>query len=247
MNAVFMMAYNNAAMTKEAIESVFAQTIPCHLVVVDNGSVDETPDMLRNIVCPAPHKFSFERNRENIAPTKVANYHLENLFDSHSYVLCCANDVVLPLTFYEEMLKYPRGIVAASEIKDRPVYDEYTKTMPPVVAVSENTHMAVMLLRKWCYEAVMAKDGYFMDERYFNYCSDCDLALRVSACGIRGVQTNLPFWHFGSASHRLAPQEDGDKMRQGAEADRQRFFERWGFRVFDPQYSACATDLNFKG
>ena len=80
-------------------------------------------------------------------------------------------------------------------------------------AVSENTPMAVMMTRRWVYDALVVKDGYFFDEGFFNYASDCDLALRLAACGIRGVQLDMQYYHYGSASHRLAPPESGAAQR----------------------------------
>jgi len=35
-----------------------------------------------------------------------------------------------------------------------------------VQAISENTPMAVVLWRKWCYDAVVAEYGYFLDEGF---------------------------------------------------------------------------------
>ena len=57
--------------------------------------------------------------------------------------------------------------------------------------------MAVMLTRKWAYDALIAKDGFFLDEGFFMYASDCDMALRMASCGIRGVQLDVPYWHYG--------------------------------------------------
>lgn len=167
--------------------------------------------------------------------------------DGADYVLCVANDVILPPTFYEDMLKWPRGIIGASQIQDRNIYDEYVKNLPPTIAVNTNTHMAVILIRKWLYDCVMAKDGYFFDEGMFNYASDCDLALRISSCGIRGVQLNLPFWHYNSAAWRTQSPEMQQKAQEQANIDRAYFARKWGFQVFDPDYVAAAEDINFKG
>lgn len=107
--------------------------------------------------------------------------------------------------------------------------------------------MAVALVRKWFYDSLIAKDGYFLDPRYTFYCSDCDMALRMAACGIRGVQLDLQYFHFGSASHKLAPPEIGDAIRREADADRRRFIEKWKFSVDSLEYGAMAQDLNFRG
>jgi len=59
---------------------------------------------------------------------------------------------------------------------------------------------------------VVAEYGYFLDEGFWFYGSDCDLALRMAALGIRGVQLDLPYWHYGSASWKKAPETEKQMM-----------------------------------
>lgn len=243
-NLVLLLAFNNADLTMAAIDSVLAQTIPVQLFVIDNGSTDGTWERLMGYADP---NLTCIRNLTNIAPTKAANKWLRRLFEDNHHVLCMGNDIVLPPNFYEEILKWPRGIVAASEIKDREVYDEHIKNIPPILAVSENTPMAILLLRKWCYDAVIAKDGYFFDEGMFHYASDCDLALRIASCGIRGIQLSAPYWHYSSASWKTRPAEEQAEANAQANADRQYFICKWGFGVSGLEYGQLAVDINFKG
>ncbi len=244
MNQVQMLAYNNCEMTKAAVESVLAQTIPVNLTVVNNGSTDDTAKMLKSF--PSINAVNYD---QNLSPTSVSNFYLQHHFymKDCDYILCMGNDIVLPPTFYEEILKWPRGIIAASEIKERPAYDEHVRDIPPVTAISENTPMAILLLRKWCYDAVIARDGYFFDEGMFHYASDCDLALRIASCGIRGIQLSLPYWHYSSAAIRLTTPEKAIPMHMQADKDRDFFIRKWGFPVDAYEYGACARDLNFKG
>jgi len=73
------------------------------------------------------------------------------------------------------------------------------------------------------------------------------MALRMSACGIIGVQLDLQYWHSNSASWRLATPDAAIEITQQADKDRAVFREKWGFNVSDPQYGECARDLNFLG
>ena len=114
-------------------------------------------------------------------------------------------------------------------------------------AVSECTPMAVMLMRKWAHDAIVSQYGHFLDEGFVHYASDCDLALRMAGCGIHGVQLDIPFWHYGSATWRLAPEAEGRAMVQQADIDRDYFERKWGFRVDDPLYGQSAADINFRG
>lgn len=61
--SVVMPVYNEAAYAKAAIESVLRQTLTdLELVLVDNGSTDATPEILRQISDPRVRLFRNERN-----------------------------------------------------------------------------------------------------------------------------------------------------------------------------------------
>jgi GT2 family glycosyltransferase len=247
-NAVLVFAYNNIELTRAAIESVLEQTIPVHLTVVDNGSTDDTISMLEEFRRDNPHGFDFIRNTFNVSPTHVANGELRKIFRvPYPHVLMLANDLVVPPNFYEELLKWPRGIVCGAEIKDRQLYDDYLLNQAPYAAISENTPMSALLLRRWVYDAVLARDGYFFDERYFHYASDCDLALRVASCGIWGIQLNVPYFHHSSATINNSSPEIASAMHGQANVDRAAFVEKWGFPVTSLEYGAKARDINFRG
>lgn len=243
-NPVMLCCYNNLSLTKDAVASVFAQDIPVELWVVDNGSTDGTWEWLQSLPVPEPNSMVILRKEQNESPVKIANDLMKFLFYKQGceYVLGIPNDCILPPNFYSELLKWPRGIVTASQTSDK------NFVAPEVVeAVSEHTPLATALIRRWCHDALVMKDGFFLDPRYFLYASDCDLALRLAACGIRGVQLNLQYWHFCSASVRRAPSYIANRMQLQADEDRQTFVERWGFSVDSPEYGEHCGDINFRG
>lgn len=247
MNPVSLICYNTAPahlpMTVDAIVSAVKQDIGnVGMYVTDNGSTDLTWDALQAM---EGEGFHVSRYAHNISPVKIANRMLHHFFRDcgYQYVLGIPNDVILPPYLYSEMLKVPRGFVCASETRDKNALAKPEE----VRAVSENTPMSVILVRRWAYEAIVAKDGCFFDEGFTNYASDCCLALRMAACGIRGVQLNLPFWHYGSASWRLAAPEVAAAITDQADVDRAYFERKYGFRVDDPKYGARARDINFRG
>jgi GT2 family glycosyltransferase len=231
-----MIAFNNRDLTERAVQSVFAQDIPVDLHFVDNGSTDDT------WAWAATQPFaSLIRYSENRSPLTIANAMVALLFESNrDYVLGVPNDVRLPSNCYSELLKWPRGFVCAT---DNGLCGE--PEVRPARAVSENTPMAVMLTRRWAWQALIDKDGYFLDEKMFHYASDCDMALRMAACGIRGVQLDIPFWHYGSASLRLSPNRRAMEIQ--ADADRAYFERKWGFRCDSLEYGQRPADLNFTG
>ena len=244
MNPVVMICYENIELTKDAVASVFAQDVPVYLTLVDNGCTDGTAEWARSLEVPVIHEMEVIRYDRNTSPVAVANFLMKQIFRESEYVMFVPNDVVLPVCAYRQFLRWPRGIVTGSQTDAKANISEPGHVSS---AVNECTPMAVVLFRRWAYEALIAKDGMFFDERLRHYCSDCDLALRVSACGIRGIQTDLIYWHYGSASHRLSSPEVGVALRREADEDRRRFTDKWGFAVTAYEYGQCAVDINFRG
>ncbi|HSC57288.1 MAG TPA: hypothetical protein VLC51_08785 [Nitrospira sp.] len=247
MNPVSLICYNTAPehlpMTVDAIVSAMKQDIGnVGMYVTDNGSTDLTWDALQAM---EGEGFHVSRYTHNISPVKIANRMLHHFFRDcgYQYVLGIPNDVILPPYLYSEMLRVPRGFVCASETKDK----DALARPDEIRAVCEHTPMSVMLIRKWAWEAIVAKDGYFLCEDYFHYYSDNDLALRMAACGIRGAQLNIPFWHSGSASWRLAEKDVADAITGQSAIDSQTFQRRWGFLPRESRYTELASDFNFRG
>jgi hypothetical protein len=253
-HAVLMFAYNQVQeqhdLTVQTLETVLSQDIgDLEILLFDNGSTlrgtFEHFQMLRDLYWDKEEgtKIHCFRNPTNISPCKLTNRALDYLWNrGHDKVLGVANDVMLPPNAYRLLNECPRGMVCGSmtDQKDFPVIEKAT-------AVNENTPMAIGIIRKWFHDALVAKDGYYLDEGYFLYASDCDLALRMAACGIRGVQTDLPYWHHGSAHWRLLPPEDGRKETNKADEDRAYFKRKWGHEVTDVQYGQSCGDINFRG
>lgn len=233
------------ALTKDAFASVLTQDIgPLDIWLLNNGSTEPTREWLATLPAElGEHRIHVINVQDNRSPVALLNSLNDTLFGSYryEYVLGVPNDVVLPTNLYREMLRWPRGFVTASETGENP---------PPRVesaqAVSENTPMAVMLIRRWAWDAIMSRDGYFFDPGYFCYASDCDLALRMASCGIRGVQLDIPFYHFGSGHWRMLPEQDGRRETDKADVDRAYFERKWGFACDSLEYGRCATDPNFR-
>lgn len=245
-HAVTMLCYNNLSLTKAALNSLVVQDIgPLEFWICDNGSSDGTHEWLTEFAefVDDTHRVHLLRNEQNESPVKMSNQMLRMVFAAgHEKVLGVANDVVLPPNYYRLSEQWPRGIVCGTMTAQ--------KEFPQVAearAVAEHTPAAVVLIRRWCWEAVASRWGEFLDERYWFYASDCDLALRLAACGIHGVQLDLQYWHYSSATLRLAPDIERKGMDRQANVDRAAFAAKWGHTVDDPEYARCAADINFRG
>ncbi len=98
--------------------------------------------------------------------------------------------------------------------------------------------MSAMLIRRQAYETLMQRDGYFYDEGYFMYASDCDLKMRLE--GIPTAQLDILCWHYGGASHRLAV---GGQPYEQADKDRAYFDKKWGHGIDSEQYAEKIRNL----
>jgi hypothetical protein len=234
------------ALAKETWASLVAQDVEGELLiyVLNNGSSAETVAWLNSLpeTAPAHVKIHGVHYSANISPLLIVNKYLAEIFKEHDYVLSVPPDVILPPNLYREFLRWPRGIVTGSQVPNRdfPMFEESH-------VVSEHTPMAVALTRKWMHDALLRLDGQFNEKEYFLYASDCSMALRLSMCGIRGVQLDLQYFHQASSSWRLLPPEQGKIITDRADVDRAVFERRWGFKVSDPAYMEAAMDINFRG
>lgn len=242
MNPILLLCYNRSKeqhdLTVDTLKSALAQDIPVDLYVVDNGSTyPETWEWLNEMANRYPNVL-VTREETNISPIAVANYWMARLFTELNYphILGIPNDVVMPSNLYRKMLEFSQGIVAATVEYSPVVVNE------EVHRIHGDVHMAVPLVRKSAYDTLMAKDGYFWDEKFYNYCSDCDLKLRIVEAKISTAQLDIKCWHYGGASHRLAP--EGERQIKGTDNDYPYFFRKWGFLIGSPEWDKRIAKIN---
>lgn len=247
-HAIFLMMYNTSfaqlELSKQAYESALAQDVgPVHIFLVSNGSTAPTLAWMADLEVAEPSRLTRICYPVNQSPSRVSNEVSAKIFADYPTVLGMPNDVILPANLYRELLTWPRGFVAAFMNGDR------ANIVPCVEskAVHDDIHMSVMMTRRWAYQAIVEKDGYFLDEEYFMYGSDVDLKLRMAACGIRGVQLDIQCYHYGSACWRLAAPGIGKITTDHADAGRAYFAKKWGYPVSDPEVNRMIHDIAFRG
>ncbi len=227
--AIVVMLYDRAEaqfeLSVKAVESALNQDIPVDVIVIDNGSTcEKTKQWLATISNCIVHAYEY-----NLSPLKRGNDIMADLFyQGYPCVLGCPNDVILPPNLYRKMLERPEGIVAPGMHGANPPV-----IMEDVNRVHGDVHVSVVLIRKEAHDSLVQRDGYFWDEGYFMYASDCDLKLRLD--GIETAQLDILCWHYGGASHRLAI--GSDFVYQQADKDRAYFSKKWGFAIGDPEYN----------
>ena len=70
--AVVVVNYNAGALLSEAVMGVLASTVPVEVFVVDNGSSDNSIEILQNRIGPDPRLYIIETGR-NLGFAKAAN------------------------------------------------------------------------------------------------------------------------------------------------------------------------------
>ena len=236
-NAIVLTCYDRTQsqydLTLDTLDSAIKQDIPVDIYLIDNGSTYEpwvgkiVPGMSGEIL----------RHPRNESPIKLGNLYAAKLFAlGYEHILGMPNDVVLPPNLYRKLLERPEQMVAPNMDGQNP-----PGIMETVERIHGDLHMAVMLMRKSAYDTLMAKDGYLFDEGMFMYASDCDLKLRIAEAGISTSQLDIQCWHYGGASHRLAP--DAHLVHEQADRDRTYFTRKWGFSIGSLEYNERISKL----
>lgn len=95
--SIIVPVYNHAAVVAEAITSALAQTGPCEVIVVDDGSTDGTPEVLRRIAAMVPPSESrlVIVHADHAGPSAARNRGLE-LARGEFVMFLDADDVIHP-------------------------------------------------------------------------------------------------------------------------------------------------------
>ena len=93
---VIMPSYNHGKYVRQAVESIFAETYrPLELVVVDDASSDDSPQILKALQKDAPIPFQLELCGQNQGAPTVLNRCLE-LARGELISLCASDDMHIP-------------------------------------------------------------------------------------------------------------------------------------------------------
>ena len=83
--SVIMPVYNGGSTIHQAVESVFCQNIPLELLVIDDGSTDQTSEVL-SVYQDRPD-FHYLKNPHNIGAAASRNRGVQEAHDSMSHSL----------------------------------------------------------------------------------------------------------------------------------------------------------------
>lgn len=244
--AILIVTHNNLHLTKKAVLSALRQTVPCYVLIVDNGSTDSTVRWLISrrlraldegsycgVIVP-PHQLSL---------AACWNLGLESLFKGGmDKVLVLNNDVEIRLHSYEILASYmdwspsQEGLVSLTAVdrrEDVPQSIEEDFTLADFHALRiPHPDFSAFMIRRETYQTV----GPF-DEEYFPcYVEDCDFHVRMHRAGILATKIPLPFFHARSSTMANASAEERQMIEQGALRNRDRFRELYGCLPGTPDY-----------
>jgi N-acetylglucosaminyl-diphospho-decaprenol L-rhamnosyltransferase len=178
---------NRPERCRATIASLRDQTVPSRVLVVDAGSRPEARDAVAAVVAQRPDD-RFVADDTNLGFGPGANVGLGEWLagGEGEWVGLCPHDALVAPDCMERLLAAvaprPRAGLAAADVGDglSPVVDRYFGTLFRPAAVTQGwepvdyPHGTLLLARRGCLEDV----GLF-DERYFSYCEEADLGLRV--------------------------------------------------------------------
>lgn len=232
---IVCIARNALPLTKAAIASFLKQDIPVQVLVIDNGSTDGTTEWLHS----QPVYTIHYRQAKSVAECWNRAIRLCMVEDDH--VLVCNNDVELRPDTYRLLLENGGPFVTAIEVFDK-------KQMDTVDVTRQGPHpdFSCFLIRKECWQKFSAQPERGFDmEMKIAYVEDCDAHVRLHRLGIPAISIYVPFYHARSSTVKHSDEGEAQRIREQADRNRERFYQKYGVRVGTPEYSTLFTDETF--
>ena len=224
MNPVLMLCHNTVELTKPAIESIRAQDIDQTLYVIDNASMDETQNVLKD------NKVLNWRMYPAKGVSASWNFGLDYFFNTAmcEYVWVVNNDVVFRPDTLRELIADGGDFVTGVGVSSM----EQIQT-PFVKSIRPNPDFSCFLIRKNVWRTI----GQF-DENMVLYASDADYHIRMHHAGIHAYTIGMPFYHVASGTIKQATDAERNMIQIQANIDRQAFLMKWGCLPGSTDYSA---------
>ncbi|MES2935536.1 MAG: glycosyltransferase [Pseudomonadota bacterium] len=216
--SIIVVTYNNVHLTKQCIDSILRNTTypNIEIIVVDNGSSDDTRNYLRYVVRTHPN-ISIILNDTNRGFSAANNQGLR-LASGHFLVLL-NNDTVVPKGWLDPLLRHLEdpaiGLVGpvtnsiGNEAKIEVDYDDLDQMevfSDQYVATHQGRVFDISMLAMFCVAMrrdVLDKVGLLDEEFGVGMFEDDDYSRRIQDIGLRTVCAEDSFvHHFGQASFK---------------------------------------------
>ena len=197
--SVIIGAYNCSDTIEEAFDSILKQTYTdWQIVVCDDGSSDNTYEIIKKYKEKYPHKFIIKKNEENMGLNYTLNKCL-SVADSEYIARMDGDDVSLPTRFEKEagfLDNHPEYSIVSTPMQyfdDSGVFKVGKGNgEPELKSMSRGTPFchAPCMVRKEAYDAV---NGYSVDDKLLRV-EDWHLWIKMYALGYKGYVLDEPLY-----------------------------------------------------
>lgn len=220
--SILIVSRNNIHLTKKAVASALAQSVPATVMVVDNASEDGTIQWLRTkdvVSIHAPYQRSL---------AVCWNDGIKAFWRAgRTEVLVINNDVELIPETYQILRGIQRPFVTGVGVNDRAQLSSRIE-----LNFSPHPDFSCFMIKRDVTDRV----GWF-DESYFPaYFEDNDYHVRMHRAGIEAVSVDVPFYHEGSGTLKQASDKDRKIIERGFAKNKAKFRETYGCVPGDPGY-----------
>jgi glycosyltransferase involved in cell wall biosynthesis len=184
---VVVTSYNHKALLAAALDSVLAQTVPAHeILVADDGSHDGSPALIRDYMARNPGRVKGVFQARNVGLPRNRNAALREVTGDYVAILD-GDDLFLPAKIERELdtlLAHPEARVVysnfyACDADARPLRTRFTGPQPSGDVFVWVATGAFGLLRSMLIEYETLRAVGFMDETFENY-DGYELTLRLA-------------------------------------------------------------------
>lgn len=217
-NWVIIPTRNCLPLLKNTIDSVLAQKIRggVKLFIINNGSTDGTAQFLNNISLElATVVHIYPQNGVGHA----WNLGLREVFKDSNHALVVNHDVLLRPDCYSELLSFGHEFITGVST------DDISKLNDPLsdwLRGRPNPDFSCFLIKKNVFETVGPFDelpcGFYEDNMYH---------IRMHRAKIQALCVDIPFYHFASATLKLADKKDRAVILKAAQNNREEFYSRY--------------------
>jgi len=196
---------NQAHYTRDVLDNI-RQTVhmPFEIIVINNGSTDETPSLLRGC--------RVVKNKKNAGISVSWNQGCKLAKGTHIAIL--NNDIVLPDYWAEALIAHGKDAICpmysqGKKSREKPLVNDTRRAKPPGVSPDGFSGFCFLISRD-----AWERTGPF-DERYFYWFSDRDYYHRLNDMGFQCVQAmDVMIHHYGSQTLSTCQDFDAVKARE---------------------------------
>lgn len=229
-----LLSWNHPECTAPCVESILAHTtLPARLIIVDQGSNDETRHLLRGLKSTASVSIEIIWNPANVGYPKGMNLGLKRA--TAPYVCFLNNDILVSPGWLEELIAIAESNPTIGAVN--PSSNTFSIYPPKNSDYLQFSRQLASHRGKWievsygvgfCLLArreLLLKVGGFNEVTYERiYFEDADLGRQIQALGLRCVMAQGTYvWHEGGQTMNAQP----ERLRLFKENER-RFIAKWG-------------------